>query len=83
MLKLSFIIDLHNCFPNARVSCPTMNASYLFDDQQNMMGHFAYDTAMFHLSKDYEFLNEAKHVLNKHEVAYAEKKYSDVELLYG
>jgi hypothetical protein len=38
---------------------------------------------MFHLSKDYEFLNEAKHVLNKHEVAYAEKKYSDVELLYG
>jgi len=82
MIKLSFITDLHNAFPNATVSDPFMNASYLFDKDRNMMGHLDYSHEEFYLNKDYEFFKEAKHVLNKEGIPYAEKEYNEAEIIY-
>ena len=82
MIKLSFITDLHKAFPNATVSEPFMNASYLFDKDRNMMGHLDYGHEELYLNEKYEFLKEAKYVLNKHGIKYALKEYAPEELLY-
>jgi len=80
MIKLSFITDLHKAFPNATVSDPFMNASYLFDKDRNIMGHLDYSHEEFYLNKDYEFFKEAKHVLNKEGIKYAEKEYIEADI---
>lgn len=83
MINLSFITDIHKAFPNASVSDPFMNASYLFDKNKNMMGHFDYGHEEFYLNKDYEYIKEARHVLNEHDIPYVEKEYSAGELIYN
>lgn len=83
MINLSFITDLHKAFPNAQVSDPFMNASYLFDKQKNMMGHFDYDHEEFYLNVDYEYSKEAKYKLNKMGIRYAEKEYNEAEIIYS
>lgn len=60
-----------------------MNASYLFDKNKNMMGHLDYGSEVFYLNKDYEYLDEAKHVLHEHGISFTEKEYQTGELLYN
>jgi len=82
MLNISFITDLHRAFPNAHISDPHQNASYVFDGNGAMMGHFDFNSPTFYLNKDYQFFKEAKYKLNECNIEYAEKEYSEAELMY-
>lgn len=82
MIKIAFLSLLHLAFPNAQISEPVENASYLFDKNKTMMGHFDYAGECFYLNKDYEYFKEAKYKLKEHGINFAEKEYKEGEILY-
>lgn len=83
MINTKFLKNLIEAFPNGSISDPFANASYLFDKDKTMIGHFDYTGECFYLNKEYEYLKEAKHVLREHGVNYKLKQYKEHELIYN
>lgn len=83
MITLKFLSKLYKAFPNAILTDPFMNASYIFDKKGNMMGHYDYSETKIYLNDSYEFLKEAKYSLDRNDIEYELKHYKESEILYG
>lgn len=75
MIATKIVKKIVTCFPNSHISEPIENASFVFDSNGYLIGHFDYSHERFYLNRNYSRADGAADVMKQHNLQFKGKEY--------